>query len=149
MSESLQPRGLYSPWTSPRWNTRVGSRSFLQGNLSNPGIEPRSPALQADSLPAKPPGNTQNTGVGSISLLQGMFPTQESNWGLLHCRLILYQLSYPGSLASMSSVHTVHESGWGLSQGLAFWNLSFLFSRDSVSHFKLNLSGIKITSELV
>ena len=56
MSESLQPHGLYSPWTSPGWNTGVDSRSFLQGNLSNPGIEPRFPALQADSLPAKPQG---------------------------------------------------------------------------------------------
>ena len=39
-----------------------------------------------------------NTGVGSLSLLQGIFPTQELNWGLLHCRRILYQLSYQGSL---------------------------------------------------
>ena len=39
----------------------------------------------------------QNTGVGSLSLLQGIFPTQESNRGLLHCRRILYQLSYEGS----------------------------------------------------
>ena len=39
----------------------------------------------------------QNTGVGSLSLLQGIFPAQESNWGLLHCRWILYQLSYQGS----------------------------------------------------
>ena len=39
----------------------------------------------------------QNTGVGSLSFLQGIFPTQESNWGLLHCRQILYQLSYQGS----------------------------------------------------
>ena len=36
----------------------------------------------------------KNTRVGSLSLLQGIFPTQESNWGLLHCRQILYQLSY-------------------------------------------------------
>ena len=36
----------------------------------------------------------QNTGVGILSLLQQIFPTQESNWGLLHCRQILYQLSY-------------------------------------------------------
>ena len=36
----------------------------------------------------------QNTGVGSLSLLQGIFPTQESNWGVLHCRQMLYQLSY-------------------------------------------------------
>ena len=39
----------------------------------------------------------QNTGVGSLSLLQGIFLTQESNQGLLHCRRILYQLSYQGS----------------------------------------------------
>ena len=36
----------------------------------------------------------QNTGVGSLSLLQGIFPTQELNWGLLHCRWILCELSY-------------------------------------------------------
>ena len=39
----------------------------------------------------------QNAGVGSLSLLQGIFPTQGSNPGLLHCRQILYQLSYKGS----------------------------------------------------
>ena len=39
----------------------------------------------------------QNTGVGSHSLLQGIFPTQRSNPGLQHCRWILYQLSHQGS----------------------------------------------------
>ena len=39
----------------------------------------------------------QNTGVGSLSLLQGIFPTQGSNPGLPHCRWILYQLSHKGS----------------------------------------------------
>ena len=39
----------------------------------------------------------QNTGVGSLSLLQGIFPTQGLNPGLPHCRLILYQLSHKGS----------------------------------------------------
>ena len=57
VSDSLRPRGLYSPWNS------LG----------------------------------QNTGVGSLSLLQGIFPTQGSNWGLLHCRQILYQLNYQGN----------------------------------------------------
>ena len=38
----------------------------------------------------------QNTGVGSISLLQGIFPTQGSNPGLLHNRWVLYQLSHKG-----------------------------------------------------
>ena len=67
------------------------------GDLPNPGIEPGSPALQADSLPAEPPGKPKNTGVGSLSLLQWIFPIQELNQGLLHCRQILYQLSYQGS----------------------------------------------------
>ena len=52
MSDSLQPHGLYSPWSS----------------------------------------RGQNTGVGSLSLLQGIFPTQGLNPGLPHCRWILYQL---------------------------------------------------------
>ena len=60
------------------------------GDLPNPGIEPRSPALQVDSLPSESPGKPKITGVGSLSLLQGIFLTQESNWGLLHCRWILY-----------------------------------------------------------
>ena len=67
------------------------------GDLPNPGNEPRSPTLQADSLTAEPPGEPKNTGVGSLSLLQQIFPTQELNWSLLHCRRILYQLSYQGS----------------------------------------------------
>ena len=41
-------------------------------------------------------GSPQNTGVGSLSLLHCVFPTQELNQGLLHCRWILYQLSYEG-----------------------------------------------------
>ena len=44
----------------------------------------------------------QNTGMGSLTLLQGIFPTQESNWGLLHCRQILHQLSYQGILVLYS-----------------------------------------------
>ena len=57
VSDSLRPRGLYSPWDSPG----------------------------------------QTAGVGSLSLLQQIFLTQELNQGLLHCRQILYQLSYEGS----------------------------------------------------
>ena len=67
------------------------------GDLPNLGIEPRSPTLQVDSLPFEPPGKPMNTGVSSLSLLQGIFLTQESNQGLLHCRQTLYQLSYQGS----------------------------------------------------
>jgi len=43
--------------------------------------------------------------VGSLSLLQGIFPAQESNRGLLHCRQILYQLNYEGSPYTMKALH--------------------------------------------
>ena len=56
-----------------------------------------SPTLRPHGLysPWNSPG--QNTGVGSPSLLQGIFLTQGSNPGLLYCRQILYQLSHEGS----------------------------------------------------
>ena len=63
------------------------------GDLPNPGIKFRSPTLQADSLPAEPQGKPKNTGVGCLSLLQVDLPDPGIKLGLLHCRLILYQLS--------------------------------------------------------
>ena len=54
--------------------------------------------ILVDYLPSEPPGKPKTTGVGSLCLLQGIFPIQEWNQGLLHCRQILYQLSYQGSL---------------------------------------------------
>ena len=54
-----------------------------------------SDSLQPLYSPWSPLGH--NTGVGSLSFLQGIFPTQGSNPGLLHCRWILYQLSHKGS----------------------------------------------------
>ena len=48
-----------------------------------------------DYCPWNSPG--QNAGVGGLSLLQGIFPTQQLIPGLLHCRQILYQLSHKGS----------------------------------------------------
>ena len=71
--------------------------AFPLSRGSNTGIEPRSPTLQADSLPAEPPGKPKNIGVGSLFHLQGIFLTQELNPGLLHCRWVLYQLSYQRS----------------------------------------------------
>ena len=49
----------------------------------NPGIEPGSPPLQADSLSSEPSGKPKNTGVGCHALLQGIFPTQGPNPHLL------------------------------------------------------------------
>ena len=48
---------------------------------------------------------TKNTGVNILSLLEGIFPTQELNWGLLHCRWILYQLSYQGSPSKLQELY--------------------------------------------
>ena len=50
---------------------------FSRDSLPNPRMEPRSPTLQVDSLSAELPGKPKNTGVGSLSLLQQIFPTQE------------------------------------------------------------------------
>ena len=60
--------------------------------FSRGSSQPRSPALQVDSLSAEPQGKPKNTGVGNLSFLQGIFLTQESNQDLLHFRQIFYQL---------------------------------------------------------
>ena len=71
------------------------------------------------SSPWNSPG--QNTGVGSPSLLQGIFPTQGSNPGLPHCRRILYPLSHwkpkntgGDSLFLFQLIFPTQESNWGL-----------------------------------
>ena len=56
-----------------------------------------SNSLQPHGLDSPLDSPDQNTGEGSLSLLQGIFPTQGSNPGLPHCRRILYQLSHKGS----------------------------------------------------
>ena len=53
---------------SPGQNTGVGSLSLLPGYFPNPGIEPRSPALQADSLPREPPGKPKENIIEEIIL---------------------------------------------------------------------------------
>ena len=78
-----------------------GYKGWLAGPVSIPvpQSESESGSVVSDSLqpcglysPWNSPG--QNTGVCSLSLLQGIFPTQGSNTGLPHCRWILYQLSH-------------------------------------------------------
>ena len=96
MSNSLQPPDCSPPGFSKQeyWS---GLPCPPPGDLPNLGIEPRFSTLQADFLAPEPPGKPKNTGVGRLSLLQGNFLTQELNQGLLHCRQILYQLSYQGT----------------------------------------------------
>ena len=80
-----------------------------------PLSESESHSIMSDSLGTRglhSPWNSlsQNTGMGSPSLLQGIFPTQGSNPGLPHCRQILYQLSYQGSPWNKSSVWLISFS---------------------------------------
>ena len=71
------------------------------GDLPNPGTELGSLALRADSSPAESQDKPRNTRVGSLSILQWTFLTQELNLSLLHCRQIRYQLSYQGLYANL------------------------------------------------
>ena len=100
--QHLELTYLYLP------NTDTDMESMLSKSVgqSMPSSESVSPSVASDSEPmdcnpSRPlcpwdsPG--QNTGVGSLSLLQGIFPAQGSNPGLTHCRQILYQLSHKGS----------------------------------------------------
>ena len=80
----LQPARFFCPWGFSRQEYWSELLCPPPGDLPKPGIEPRSPALQVDSLLTEPPGKPENTGVGSLSLLQGIFLTQKSNLGLLH-----------------------------------------------------------------
>ena len=111
MSDCLQPHGLYRPWNSPGQNTGLDSCLLFQGIFATQGLIPGLlHCRQTFFLPAEPPGKPKNTGVvalkqlrsssssSSLFLLQWIFPTQELDWSLLHCRWILYQLSYQGIL---------------------------------------------------
>ena len=69
---------------------------FSRGS-SQPRDRTQVSAMQVNSLPSEPQGKPKNTGLGSLPLIQHIFLTQELNQGLLHCRQILYQLSYLGS----------------------------------------------------
>ena len=141
VSDSLGPHGLYSArllclWGFSRQENWNGLLCPPPGDLPNPGIEPRSPTLQVDSLPSEPPGKPKDTGVGipspgekraSLSLLQGNVPTQEWNWDLLCCRWILYQLSYPGSpikmLGTLKNLNSYVEGSYDL-----LWKTQHLLS---------------------
>ena len=63
-----------------------------------------------------------NTGVGSLFLLQWIFLTQELNLGFLHCRQILYQLSYQGSPSQWEFSVWLGELKPGLCSNLERWD---------------------------
>ena len=95
-------------------------------------------------MDCSPPGSSgpgfprKNTGVDCHFLLQGIFPTQGWKHGLLHCRWILYQLSYqgkPGSLAwLLSTPASLHDSC------LILWTSASRKSAAPQPHFHLVLA---------
>ena len=100
VSDSLWPHRLWlarplCPWGFSRQEYWSGLPCPSPGNLPNLEIKPRSPTLQADSLPSEPTGKPKNTGVGSLSLLQGNFWPR--TWTEVSCITggFFNQLSYP------------------------------------------------------
>ena len=78
---------------TPENNTQIVTLS--EGESESYSVVSNSLRPHGLYSPWNSPG--KNTGVGSLSLLQGIFPSQGSNPGLLHCGWILYQLSHQGS----------------------------------------------------
>ena len=123
MSDSLGPQGLWPtrllcPWNSPGQNTRKGKESESCSVVSN--------SLRPRGLHSSWNSPDQNTGVGSLSLLQGIFPSQGSNPGLLRWRRILYQPSYKntrvGCYPSLGEIFPAQ----GSTPGLLHWQADSL-----------------------
>ena len=85
------PSGSSVHGDSPGKNTGVGC--LPPGDLPNPGTEPRSPTFQENTLLSEPLEKCKNS--------SGDLQDQGINQGLLHCRWILYKLSYQGSPAKI------------------------------------------------
>ena len=93
----------------------------------------------------------QNTRVGSLSLLQRIFPTQGSNPGLPHCRRILSQLSHKGSPRILKWVAYPFSSrssqiNWGLLH--CRWILYQLNYEESPRHWQACSCGIKLPTSI-
>ena len=77
------------------------------GESSQPRDQTQVSRIAADSLPTESPGKTKSSGLGSLSLLWGIFPTKQLNQGLLNCKQILYQLTYQES--PICFIHTINS----------------------------------------
>ena len=86
--------GFWREWKEYKPDSGLDSSSLIKCERVSESLSVMSDSLRPHGpySPWNSPG--QNTGVGSLSLLQGIFPTQGSNPGLPHCRRILYQLSH-------------------------------------------------------
>ena len=91
--------GLFTTATSGKPDFRILKRvaiSFSRGS-SQPRNRTQASHIAGRFLTSRATREPKNTGVGSLSLLQWIFPTQESNQGLPYCRQILYRLNCQGS----------------------------------------------------
>ena len=96
--------------------------------FSRGSFQPRdwtqSPALQVDSLPAEPQGKPQNIGVGRLSLLQGIFPTQETKQGPCIARGFFTNWAMREAKAICKIRSNINRSFW-----LSFiWGCLYFFS---------------------
>ena len=82
VSDSL-PTRLLCPWNSPGKNTAVGKPFPSPRDLLDPGIEPRSPALQADSLLSKPPPVLQGKPLLTVSMPHILLSALHKLWQLI------------------------------------------------------------------
>ena len=96
MSDSLWPRGLYSPLNFPGQNTGWVAFPFSRGSCQ-PRDQTQVSHIAGRFFTSGTTREAQEYWRGKPIPLQQIFPTQESNQGLLHSRWILYQLSYQGS----------------------------------------------------
>ena len=92
----------------------------------------------------------QNTRVRSLSLLQGIIPTQESNSALLHCRQILYQLSHKGSprILEWVTYPFSSRSSWLRNRTGVSCIAGRFFTNWAIREAPKNLKGIKIKSRM-
>ena len=145
MYNSLQSRGLYSPWNSLDQNTGVGSLLLLQEIFPTQGWNSGLTQCRQILYPLSHKGKSKNTGVGSSSLLQWIFLTQKLNQGLLHCRWILYQLNYQGSPAGKPQLQLKYSlsSQFRYKTSSSIWELrSFQTQKSSTySWTQLNFSN--------
>ena len=114
MSDSLWPMAYIVHWITQarilEWITFPFSRGSSQP-MDQTQVSCNAGGFFTNWATGKP----KDTEVGSLSLLKQTFPIQESNWGILHCRWILYQLSYQGSLITqkLSQILGFHQSPYG------------------------------------
>ena len=149
VSDSLWPRGLYSPWNSPGQNTGVGSLALLHGDLPNPVIKPRSPELQADSSPAEASVQASSVARSCTTLCDSMDCSRPSltnscsllklmsielvvpsNHLILCCPLILPHSIFPSIRKDFKWVSSLNQVAKGLEFQLQHQCFQWIFRTD-------------------